>query len=90
MYVLLLSEMMATTPEFVAHKNVPESLFNRRNVGFDVDFLNSMRDSGTLCYIILIVDGVEFAAHKVVLTASSPSIFKRCLLLHSKRKMNQN
>ena len=46
--------------------------FSNRYLSLDLDYLNSMRESGTLCDIILIVEGVQFPAHKVVLAACSP------------------
>ena len=50
----------------------PEKFYNNRVKTLDLDFLDSMRDSGTLCDVTLIVEGVEFPAHKVILAASSP------------------
>ena len=50
----------------------PDKFYNNRVKTLDLDFLDSMRDSGTLCDVTLLVDGAEFPAHKVVLAASSP------------------
>ena len=44
--------------------------YNRTHL--DGEFMNSLRKSGTLCDIILIVEGMEFPVHKIVLAAGSP------------------
>ena len=38
----------------------------------DPDVLESLKVSGALCDVILVVAGQEFKAHKVILAASSP------------------
>ena len=61
------SEMVGPKPRIVGPRQ-----FKNRHLTINLDLLNSMRESGTLCDIILIVEGVEFPAHKNVLAASSP------------------
>ena len=46
--------------------------FINRHLTVDLDYMNSLRESGMLCDIILIVEGVEFPVHKVILASSSP------------------
>ena len=59
--------MGGQTPRIVGPKR-----FKNRHLTINLDLLNFMRESGTLCDIILIVEGMEFPVHKNVLAASSP------------------
>ena len=53
-------------------KIVSPGRFINRHLTVDLDYMNSLRESGMLCDIILIVEGVEFPVHKVILASSSP------------------
>ena len=59
----------------------PDRFYKSRVKTLDLDLLDSLRESKTLCDVTLIVEGVEFPAHKIVLAASSPyfqAMFTSC------------
>ena len=75
------SDMVNLDTDTMGPDDWPDRFYKSRVKTLDLDLLDSLRESKTLCDVTLIVEGVEFPAHKIVLAASSPyfqAMFTSC------------